>query len=304
MEYVITTSMLSKRYGIPKAIDGLNINIPKGSIYGLVGRNGAGKTTLMRIITGLLQPSEGNYSLFGVQNDDKEILKQRRRVGAIVEKPFLYKNMTVRQNLKQQSTLLGVLDKNRVYEVIKLAGLEDVANKKVKGLSMGMIQRTGIAMALLGNPDLLVLDEPINGLDPQGVIEVRELLLKLNRENQVTILISSHILGELSKLATYYGFIDKGRIVKEISAAELEMNTEKCIEVEVSSTMLLSRALDKINVSYEILSDNKARIFTNITATEIFKALDKDECEIISMNKVENNLESYFVNLVGGGRDD
>ena len=305
MEYVITASGLSKKYMKVRAVDELNIKVPKGAIYGLVGKNGAGKTTFMRVITGLTEPSGGAYSLYGVENGDKEILKVRRRIGAMVDKPFLYKDMTVRGNLKQQRILYGVLSKEIVDEVIKLVGLEKVARKKVGKLSLGMRQRLGIAMALVGSPDLLILDEPINGLDPQGVIELRELLLKLNREKQTTILISSHILGELSKPATHYGFIHNGKIIKEISAAELEMSMDKCVEVEVSDTMLLSRALDKLGKKYEIMSNTTARIYGELTATEVFKALDGENCEIISMNNINRmdaNLENYFINLVGGGQ--
>ena len=221
MEFVLRTNALSKNYKDFKALNGLTMNIPRGAIYGFVGKNGAGKTTLIRIICGLQEPTSGTYTLYGRKNTDKEIRKVRRRMGAVVETPSIYLDMTAEDNLKQQYRILGLSSFDGIDEILQLVGLENTGKKKAKDFSLGMKQRLGIAIALADNPDFLVLDEPVNGLDPQGIIEIRELILKLNRERQITVLISSHILDELSKLATYYGFIDNGHLVKEMSAEEL-----------------------------------------------------------------------------------
>ena len=221
MDYVLKTNALCKHYKDFKALNGLTMNVPKGSIYGFVGKNGAGKTTLIRLVCGLQLPTSGSFELYGVEHSDKEISKSRRRMGAVVETPSIYLDMTAEDNLKQQYRILGMPSFDGITELLKLVGLENTGRKKAKNFSLGMRQRLGIAVALCGDPDFLVLDEPINGLDPQGIIEIRELILKLNREQKITVLISSHILDELSRLATHYGFIDSGRIVREMSAEEL-----------------------------------------------------------------------------------
>ena len=204
MEYVLKTNSLCKNYGHFKALNGLSMNIPKGSIYGLIGKNGAGKTTLIRLICGLQGPTSGDYILYGKKHTDQDITKSRRRMGAIVETPSIYVDLTAYENLKEQYNVLGIPSDDGIYEILKLVGLENTGKKKAKNFSLGMRQRLGIAVALAGSPDFLVLDEPVNGLDPQGMIEIRELILNLNQEYGITVLISSHILDELSKLATYY----------------------------------------------------------------------------------------------------
>lgn len=188
MEYVLTTQGLSKHYKDFKALDNLTMHVPKGSIYGFVGRNGAGKTTLIRLICGLQVPTSGSYSLYGVDNTQKELSKIRRRMGAVVETPSIYLDLTAQDNLKEQFRVLGVPSDDGIPELLKLVGLEATGKKKARNFSLGMKQRLGIAVALAGNPDLLVLDEPVNGLDPQGIIEIRELILKLNRERRITVL--------------------------------------------------------------------------------------------------------------------
>lgn len=276
------------------------MNVPKGFIYGFVGKNGAGKTTLIRLICGLQEPTSGEYTLYGRKNTDKSILKSRRRIGAVVETPSIYLDMTAQENLKQQYQILGLPSYDGLEEILKLVGLEHTGRKKAKNFSLGMRQRLGIAIALVGDPDFLVLDEPVNGLDPQGVIEMRELLLNLNRKHQITVLISSHILDELSRLATHYGFIDKGYLVKEITAKELEDSCRKCIRVEVTDTRALSRVLDQMNVEYHILSENMADIFAKINITPFVLSLSEENCEVLSMTERDESLESYYVNLVGG----
>ena len=253
MEYILTTTELSKQYGRFKALDGLSMRVPKGAIYGFIGKNGAGKTTLIRLICGLQTPTSGEYSLYGVDSRGKEIGTARRQMGAVVESPAIYADMTAEENLKIQYQLLGLSSYEGIPDLLKLVGLENTGKKKAKNFSLGMKQRLGIAIALAGNPDFLVLDEPTNGLDPQGIIEIRELILKLNRERHITVLISSHILDELSRVATYYGFIDTGRIVKEMSAEKLNAALKKGIRVEVTDTQALSRVLDEMKIEYKIL---------------------------------------------------
>ena len=222
MEYILTTNALSKQYGHFKALNNLSMHVPKGAIYGFVGKNGSGKTTLIRLICGLQEPTSGEYILYGKKNSERGIDKSRRRMGAVVETPSIYLDMTAVDNIKEQYRVLGLPTFEGINDLLKLVGLENTGKKKAKNFSLGMRQRLGIAIALAGDPDFLVLDEPVNGLDPEGIIEIRELILKLNREQQITVLISSHILDELSRLATHYGFIDGGHIIKEISAEDLE----------------------------------------------------------------------------------
>lgn len=304
MEHILTTTALSKKYKKIQAICDLNIHIPKGSIYGLVGRNGAGKTTLIRIICGLQEPSSGEYTIYGISNNDIKVAKSRQRMGAVIETPSLYSDMTAEENLKQQALVIGLPSYESIPEILNLVGLENTKNNKVRNFSLGMKQRLGIALTLIGNPDFIVLDEPINGLDPQGIVEVRELILKLNRERGITVLISSHILDELSKLATHYGFIEKGHLLKETSSAEIEATCRKCILIEVNNTTALTRILDSIVQDYEIISESTAKIYDSISVTALVRALDKENCEILSLREQDENLETYFINLVGGEKND
>ncbi|MBQ2800774.1 MAG: ATP-binding cassette domain-containing protein [Lachnospiraceae bacterium] len=301
MKYVLTTNALSKSYGRFQALDELSMHVPKGAIYGFVGKNGAGKTTLIRLICGLQHPTSGGYILYDRKNTEKDIGKSRRRMGAVVESPSIYGDMTAEENLKQQYRILGIPSFEGIEELLKLVGLEHAGKKKVRNFSLGMGQRLGIAIALAGNPDFLVLDEPINGLDPQGIIEIRELILKLNREYQITVLISSHILNELSKLATHYGFIHNGHMVKEMSAEELDAACRKCIRIEVNDTKALARVLDEMHIEYKILSNIQADIFAKVNISKLAAALAKEECEIITCREQDESLESYYMNLVGGG---
>ena len=299
MDYVLTTNALSKKYGAFKALNAVSMHIPKGAIYGFVGKNGAGKTTLIRLICGLQTATSGEYTLYGRKNTDKEIIKSRKRMGAVVETPSIYLDMTAEENLKEQYRILGLPSFDGL-----LVGLENTGKKKAKNFSLGMRQRLGIAVALCGDPDFLVLDEPVNGLDPQGIIEMRELILRINREHQITVLISSHILDELAKLATHYGFIDNGTIVKEISAADLESVCRKCVFMEVSNTKALACVFDRMKIEYKILSDTTANVFTKIKASLLISELTKDNCEVIPMQERTESLESFYISLVGGEKHD
>ncbi len=301
MDYVLKTNSLCKHYRHFKALNGLTMNIPKGAIYGFVGKNGAGKTTLIRLICGLQYPTSGDFELYGIKNTDKTISKSRRRMGAVVETPSIYLDMTAEDNLKQQYRILGMPSFDGLHEILQLVGMDNTGKKKAKNFSLGMRQRLGIAVALCGNPDFLVLDEPINGLDPQGIIEIRELILKLNREQQITVLISSHILDELSRLATHYGFIDSGRIVKEMSAQELEAACRKCVHMTVTDTKALARVLSSMNIEYEIIDSTTADVYAKPNFTQLAIALSKENCEVISMEEHDESLEGFYISLVGGG---
>ena len=304
MDYILETRSLSKQYGHFKALDGMDMHIPKGAIYGLVGRNGAGKTTLIRLICGLQEPSSGSFTLYGTENRDKAIVRARRRMGAVVETPSLYPDMTAEENLKMQYRVLGLPSFEGIGALLSLVGLENTGRKKARNFSLGMKQRLGIAVALAGDPDFLVLDEPVNGLDPQGIIEIRELILKLNRERQISVLISSHLLDELSRLATHYGFIDSGHMVREISAAELDTVCRKCVRLVVSDVKPLGRVLDSMGIEYNILSPTQADVFARVNLSGLVNALAKEDCELIAAQERDESLESYYVNLVGGVRHD
>ena len=304
MDYVLKTNNLSKNYRFFSALKGLSMNVPKGSIYGFVGKNGAGKTTLIRLICGLQHPTSGDFELYGIKNTDRSISKSRRRMGAVVETPSIYLDMTAEDNLKQQYRFLGVPSFDGIGELLKLVGLENTGRKKAKNFSLGMKQRLGIAVALCGSPDFLVLDEPINGLDPQGIIEIRELILKINREQQITVLISSHILDELARLATHFGFIDNGRIVKEMSAEELEAACRKCVRMKVTDTRALARVLEGRNIEFKILDGTTADVYAKPNFTQLALELSKENCNVISMEEHDESLESFYISLVGGGQRD
>lgn len=301
MDYVLQTNRLTKRYKNFQALNGLTMHVPKGSIYGFVGKNGAGKTTLIRLICGLQEPTSGDFSLYGIPGDSRDIIRSRRRMGAVVETPSIYLDMTAEENLKQQYLILGLPSFDGIQELLKLVGLENTGKKKAKNFSLGMKQRLGIAIALAGDPDFLVLDEPVNGLDPQGIVEIRELILKLNRERQITVLISSHILDELSRLATHYGIIDNGRMVKELSAKELEAACRKCIRMEVTDIKALARVLDGMELEYKMISQTTADVFARVNISQLTLALAKEGCEVLSLQEKDESLESYYISLVGGG---
>lgn len=303
MDYVLQTNALCKTYKNFKALNGIAMHVPKGAIYGFVGKNGAGKTTLIRLICGLQEPSSGEYTLYGRKNTDKDIVESQRRMGAVVETPSVYLDMTAEDNLKQQFRILGLPSFEGLHGILQLVGLENTGKKKAKNFSLGMRQRLGIAIALAGDPDFLVLDEPANGLDPQGIIEIRELILKLNREQQITVLISSHILDELSKLATHYGFIDNGCLVKELSADELEAACRKCVRMEVSDTKALARVLDGMEIDYKITADQTVDVYAKVNISRLTVALAKENCELIAVQERDESLESYYVSLVGGAKN-
>ncbi len=301
MEYIIETKDLGKKFGKSEIISNLNMHIPKGAIYGLIGKNGAGKTTLIRILCGLQKPSSGAYSIYGIaNNDNKNISKSRQRIGAIIESPSLCLDMSAEENLKEQYKIIGLPDFNNLYEILKLVRLENTNKKKVKHFSLGMKQRLGLAIALAGNPDIILLDEPINGLDPEGIIEIRELILRLNKEKGITFLISSHYLDELSKIATCYGFMDKHKIIKEITKKELDTSLKRRIELNVDNLGECVKYLEKENMKYKVISDNEIEIYEEINVSELVIALSKNNCKINHFQEKGESLENYFLNLIGG----
>ncbi len=279
------------------------MHIERGSIYGFVGKNGAGKTTLIRLLCGLQKPSAGSFTLMGNPYDSKDITKARRRLGAVVESPAIFKDLSAKDNLIQQYIMLGLPDKKGIDELLSLVGLADTGRKKARNFSLGMKQRLGLAMALCGQPDFIILDEPTNGLDPQGIIEIRELILKLNREKGITFLISSHILDELSRLATHYGFIDHGHIVREMSAEELKNECRKSVRIKVSDTAILSGILDKHELEYKIIDDNTADIYSEIIFSDIATELSKANCTVFTMEEHDESLEAFYLSLLGGSQD-
>ena len=276
------------------------MHIPQGVIYGLVGKNGAGKTTLLRIICGLQEATFGDYSLYGISSRKHEILNARKEMGAVIETPAIYLDMSATGNLKEQYRVLGLRSFDTIPQLLEMVGLEDTGRKKAKNFSLGMRQRLGIAIALVGNPSFLVLDEPINGLDPQGIIEMRQLLLNLNQQYGITILVSSHILDELSRLATHYGFIDNGKMIKEISADDLENSFRKSIRIEVTDGKALAAVLKQTGQLYKMPAPNVAEIYHRINISQLTSALEKYHCDLLSIQEQEENLESYYVDLIGG----
>lgn len=303
MEYILETRNLEKRYKSFKALNGLNMHIEKGAIYGLIGKNGAGKTTLIRLICGLQKKTNGDFKLYGISAKNKEISKARKRIGAIIETPSIYLDMTAEDNLKHQYKVVGMPSYSGINNLLKLVGLEGTGKKTAKNFSLGMKQRLGIAVALVGNPDFLILDEPINGLDPEGIIEIRELILRLNREKQITFLISSHYLDELSKIATHYGFMNRGKIIKEISSKELEENSRKRIELKITNVKECVKYLEEKEIPYEVISDTNLNIYETIDISELAVELSNRDCKIEKFTEKEETLENYYINLIGGSDD-
>ena len=301
MEYILTTDKLTKIYSGRRAADAVSLHIKKGDVYGLIGRNGAGKTTVLKMICGLSCPSSGSVTFLG--KTGAELSGSMHKIGSLIETPGLFLKLTAYQNVKIKCILHGKNNGDYIMSLLKQVGLEHAAYKPVQNFSLGMKQRLGIAIALAGDPDFLVLDEPVNGLDPQGIVEMRELILKLNRERQITVLISSHILDELSRLATHYGIIDNGRMVKELSAEELDAACRKCVRMEVTDTAVLARVLDSMNLEYKIISATTADVYAKVNVTQLTVALAKENCEVLSMQEKDESLESYYISLVGGGNN-
>lgn len=302
-EKIFTAKKLTKKYKT-YALNQFDMEICKGDIYGFIGRNGAGKTTLMRILTGRAVQSGGDICLFGESNPDKLYL-QRRRVGAIIEGPAFYPGMTAEDNLEVIRLQYGIKEKKCIKELLKTVGLEDTGTKKAKDFSLGMKQRLGIAMALIGKPELLVLDEPVNGLDPEGILQLRELIKKLNKEQGITILISSHILSELDQLATCYGFIDKGRIKEQIQADELIAKCKPYLSIRAGNVQNAAAVLKHMfpDNELEIVSESRVNLYGFTGSTkELIKELVLNEADVKEVKAEGESLERYYMSLINKGR--
>ena len=303
-ESVLVTRDLTKRYGQAAAVNSVNLNVEKGQIYGLVGRNGAGKTTIIRMISGQTVPSGGELELFGATTPAEQN-KMRRRTGAMVETPSFYPYLSARENLEYYRIQRGIPGRNVVDEALEFVDLANTGKKKFKHFSLGMKQRLGLALALMNHPDFLLLDEPINGLDPEGIVEFRNILLDLNRQRQTTILISSHILTELANVADHYGFIDRGRMLEQISAKALAEKCRACLELTVADAARAAQALEQSLdiLDYEVLPGNVIRLYSHLDEpARVTRALVEAGVALESIEQKGANLEDYFLKLIGGVR--
>ena len=302
MREVIKTNNLVKKYGENIVLDNISITVNQGEIYGLVGDNGAGKTTLFRILSGQSNISDGSFELLG-ESSEKNIMKVRKRIGTIIENPSFYPKMTIEENLEYYRLQRGIPGKKNIDKILKEVGLLEVKKKKFNNISLGMKQRLGLALALLGEPELLILDEPINGLDPSGIIEIRNLLLRLNREKNITIIISSHILSELYNIATCYGFLSKGKLVEEISLKQLNERCRSYLEINVTNPKKLSVLLEeKLGYkNYKIMPNGLIHLFEKDPINEeISRLAVENGIGLKSINEKSANLENYYLSLIGG----
>lgn len=296
METVLKTNGLSKQFGRKMAVNNVNMTIEKGDIYGFIGKNGAGKTTFMRMVLGTAFPTKGEVTLF----NGEPLHQARRRIGSLVESPGIYKNCTAYENLKQFSLIYGGTEEE-IHEILRLVSLDNTGRKKAGKFSLGMKQRLGIAIALLGNPEFLVLDEPVNGLDPAGMKEVRDLILRLNREKNITILISSHLLDELSKIVTKYGIINDGVLVEEVSAAELMERCQQKLIFMVDDTAkaasILSGAVPADAIQTQ---DGQIILSSHLKDSASLNTLLVQQGVIVSGMQVQSDgLEQYFMKRIG-----
>lgn len=297
---LITTNELCKQYNKKLVIDHVNMHIPEHSIYGFVGENGSGKTTIMRLLTGLAEPTSGSFNLFGVENNDPKIYEVRRNISAIVEVTSLVPSMTAKQNLRYFELYTGAsFSEEEKDELLRKVNLGDVGDKKVRNFSLGMRQRLGIAMALMNKPKLMFLDEPMNGLDPEGIAELRDLLIELNQKDGITVLISSHILSELEKIASCYGFISHGKIIEEITASELQSRCRKSLMLKVDNVEETEKILKALNIhEYKTSSNGEIKVFENVKVNDVVLELNKANIAILSINSSEESVEDYYLNLI------
>ena len=300
-EYLIETKRLCKKYNDEYALKDASITIEKGKIYGLVGENGAGKTTLIKLLAGLIKPSSGNI-IFQGDDSDAGLRKHRKQFGFIVEAPYLNPEMSAFENLNLQRIQRGIKDKNRIEKVLNIVGLEN-SKKKVENYSLGMKQRLGIAIALLEKIDVLVLDEPTNGLDPAGIIEFRKLIVELNEKLGITIIISSHILSELECIATDLIFVSKSNIVKSISIDEVKKCCERKYILNVSDCEKVKYELENNGIKVEVNDEQKLIIYGEISAEEIAYSVFEKGCYTYEFREEQQTLEQYYLSLVGGNNE-
>lgn len=301
-EYILRTNALTKKYKNDYALKNVDVTIKRGEIYGLIGQNGAGKTTMLRLITGLAFPTNGSIELFE-NNDRREMTAAHKRMGAIIENPALFPNMTAYENLEVQRLQRGIPGRECIEKALKLVGLEGTGKKKVKNFSLGMKQRLGLAIALLSDPEFIILDEPTNGLDPMGIVEMRELLKKLNREKGLTVLISSHILSELYQLATKFGIIHQGQLLEEISSGELNDKCRQYLRIKVDEPAKGVNVLEeKLSAhDFEILSDGTIKLYSYLDDVHLVsRTLTEHGLVIEHLSQNGDSLENYFTKLIGG----
>lgn len=299
-EIVLQTKQLTKRYRNFTALDHADMTVYREDIYGLIGRNGAGKTTMMKLVTGLSEQTEGEYSIFGKTGTAAE--KEKRRIGCLIENPAFFGNLTAYQNLRYYCYQKGITDLKQIDEALELVQLTDVRNKKFRKFSLGMKQRLGIAFAVLDNPDLIILDEPINGLDPIGISELRDTFRKLSQERCITLIISSHILSELYAVANRFLFIDKGKVLKEVTKQELDLECSRCLVVKTNDTKKTATILEsKLNITdYKVIDSGEIRIYDESAKPDILnKVLIQNDVSISGIYESGVSLEDYFKQLVG-----
>lgn len=301
---IIQTRNLSKKYKDGFAVNSLNMTLEQGAIYGLIGQNGAGKTTLIRMLMGLVRPTSGEIAIWE-KTDDSSLLKGRQRIGSIIETPAIYSNMTAQQNLEMVRIQRGIPGKDCINYCLKEVDLVNTGDKMAGKFSLGMKQRLAIAMALLSEPELLILDEPVNGLDPVGIVQIREMLKRINRERGVTILISSHILSEVYQMATCYGIMNKGLLIEELSADALNKKSRKYIEIKVDNSAKAATIIDRelATPNYEIFPDNCIRLYDHVENPGMVNMkLTENMVFVESIMTVGDNLEDYFLRVTGGGK--
>lgn len=298
-DIILKTNHLTKKYKEFKALDSVSITINKGDIYGLIGRNGAGKTTLMKIITTLTNPTSGEFELFG--EGGSELTENKRRIGSLIENPSFFPNLTAYENLKYYAIQKGMVDFKPIEESLQLVGLVDARNKKFKNFSLGMKQRLGIAFAILDHPDFIILDEPINGLDPIGISDLRDTFKRLNEEKNITILISSHILSELYAVASRFCILEKGSVVKELSKEELDIECSKCVVIQTDNLKKTATILEKeLNTTnYKVIDKKEIRLYEHLDQiSKISKALSKNDINILGLYETGITLEEYFKSVI------
>lgn len=301
-ESVLTTIDLTKKYKEQTVLDHVNLVVRKGDIYGFIGQNGAGKSTLLRVVTALARPTSGAVSLFG-ESSEAGLIEARKRVGAIIESPTLFPDMTARDNLEVHRLLRGIPSKACISKSLALVGLQDTGKKKARNFSLGMKQRLGLAITLLGDPELLILDEPTNGLDPMGIVELRELVKKLNREMGLTILISSHILSEVHQMATTYGIIHNGKLLEQITHEELNEKCKQHLRIRVDDASKAATVLEMElgTPDYEVLQDGTIKLYSLFQdVRRVSMALTNSGLVIEYFAPGGDGLESYFAKRVGG----